>query len=121
MNKLILHLDDEPAIREILSATLTGYGYRVMSAATPTEALKAAELERPDLFISDLQLEEGDGLETIAQLRSMHPGVRVIILTGVLIDPRVAAKSIARDVDAYLPKTGSLTGIVAEVQRLTKT
>lgn len=119
MSKLILHLDDEPAIREILAATLTGHGYRVVSATTPDEALNAARQERPDLFISDLQLDEGDGLETIAQIRALHSDIRVIILTGVLIDPRVAGKSLARDADAYIPKTGSLAKIVEEVQRLT--
>src|SRR4051794_33860460 len=108
MSKLILHLDDEPAIREILAASLVVQGYRVVSVTTPTEALNAARHERPDLFISDLQLEEGDGLETIDQVRAIHPGIRIIILTGVLIDPRVASKSIARDADTYITKTDSL-------------
>lgn len=119
MSKLILHLDDEPAIREILAVALADKGYRVVSATNPTEALNAARLERPDLFISDLQLEEGDGLETIEQIRTMHPGLRVIILTGVLVDPRIASKSIARGVDTYLTKTDSLAKILAEVKRLT--
>lgn len=119
MSKLILHLDDEPAIREILAATLTGQGYRVVSVTTPTEAVNAAKQERPALFISDLQLDEGDGLETIAQIRALHPGIKVIILTGVLIDPRVASKSIAREVDVYMAKTGSLASIIQEVDRLT--
>lgn len=118
MSKLILHLDDEPAIREILAVALADKGYRVVSATNPTEAINAAKKERPDLFISDLQLDEGDGLETIGQIRAMHPGVRVIILTGVLIDPRVASKSIARDVDAYMTKTDSLAKILEEVKRL---
>lgn len=118
MSKLVLHLDDEPAIREILAATLAAQGYRVASAATPTEALAAAQQERPDLLISDLQLEEGDGLETISQLKALIPGLRVIILTGVLIDPRVARQSVASNVDCYLAKTGSLSQILDAVQRL---
>jgi CheY-like chemotaxis protein len=118
MSKLVLHLDDEPAIREILAATLLAHGYRVASAATPTEAMDAARLNPPDLLISDLQLEEGDGLETIAQLQALQPGIKVIILTGVLIDPRVAKQSVARGVDCYLAKTGSLSQILEAVERL---
>ncbi len=118
MSKLILHLDDESAIREILADSLADFGYRVVSVSTPTEALQAAAQERPDLFISDLQLEEGDGLETIAQVRTLHPGLRILILTGVLIDPRIARQSIAKEVDAYLPKTEPLARILQEVQRL---
>jgi CheY-like chemotaxis protein len=121
MSKLILHLDDEPAIREILAAALSSYGYRVVSATTPTEALNAAKQERPDLVISDLQLEEGDGLETVEQLKAQFPGLPVIILTGVLVDQRIAQKSLAKNVEVYLPKTGSLAVIVEEVKRLVGT
>ncbi len=118
MSKLILHLDDEPGIREILATALAEYGYRVVSVTTPTEAVHAAEQQRPDLFISDLQLDEGDGVETIAKLRTLHADLRIIILTGVLLDPGVAGDSIARHVDAYLPKTDSLAKIIGEVRRI---
>jgi len=118
MSKLILHLDDEPSIREILADSLTEQGYQVVSVSTPTEALQAATQRRPDLFISDLQLEEGDGLETIGQIHALHPELRIMILTGVLIDPRVARQSIAREADAYLAKTEPLAKILQEVRRL---
>lgn len=118
MSKLILHLDDESSIREILADSLTENGYRVVSVTTPTEALQAATQNRPDLFITDLQLDEGDGLETIGQIRALHPGLPIMILTGVLIDPRIAGRSIARDVEVYLPKTEPLAKILQEVQRL---
>ena len=119
MSKLILHLDDEPAIREIIATTLGTQGFGVRSVPTPTEAVNAAREERPDVFISDLQLDEGDGFETIEQVRALHPDLKVIILTGVLIDPRVAAKAITREGDVYLTKTGTLAKIVQEVRRLT--
>ncbi len=119
MSKLILHLDDEPAIREVLAASLTDLGYRVISVATPTEAFTAIAHDRPHLIITDLQLNEGDGLEAIAGLRTKVPGVPIIILTGVLIDPRVAKKSVAVHADAYLSKTSPLAKILEEIRRLT--
>lgn len=118
MSKLILHLDDEPAIREILAAHLTAQGYRVFSAGSPADALNYVAQNKPDLVISDLQLDQGDGLETIAQLRALVPDVPIIMLTGVLIDPRVARQSVARNVDAYLQKTAPLASILEEVRRL---
>ena len=39
--KRILHIDDEPEIREILAACLQSQGYEVLSVATPTEAFQA--------------------------------------------------------------------------------
>jgi len=118
MSKVILHLDDEPAIREILAAYLTQKGYRVVSAETPTEALQAIGKEHPDLIITDLQLGDGDGLETVDQMRTAQPGVPIILLTGVLIDPRVARQSLANKVDAYLQKTLPLQKLSDEIDRL---
>jgi two-component system KDP operon response regulator KdpE len=118
MSKLILHLDDEPAIREILAAALTAHGYRVLSVTTSAEALHAAKQEPPDLLISDLQLEEDDGLQAIAQVRALLPGLPVIILTGVLVDARIAQESVAREADSYLTKTTPLAKIIEEVRRL---
>ena len=119
MSKLILHLDDEAVIRELIASLLTSQGYRVVSVGSPTEALNAATQHHPDLFISDLQLDEGDGLESIREIRAKLPGVPVIILTGVLLDPRVAAQSVAREANAYIPKTASLSKVLEEVRRLT--
>jgi CheY-like chemotaxis protein len=118
MSKLILHLDDEPAIREVVAASLTDQGYRVVSVATPREAFSAIAQERPDLLITDLQLDEGDGLEVIAGLRAQLPGIPIVILSGVLIDPRVAEKSVASLADLYLPKTSPLGQIMKEIRRL---
>lgn len=118
MSKLILHVDDEPEIRDILQLALSGRGHRMVAAASAFEACKVAEQERPDLIIADMQLADRDGLELIRELRVKLPGVPVVLLTGVLIDPRVAEKSLGREVDLYLSKTTPLQKIIAEVERL---
>jgi CheY-like chemotaxis protein len=118
MTKTILHIDDEESIREILAELLTGLGYAVRSVATTSEALAAAQEAAPDLIISDLQLHEADGLETIAALREVRPGIPVILLTGVLIDPRIADATVGRLVSAYIQKTSSLAEIVEKVVKL---
>lgn len=118
MSKVILHVDDEPEIREILQIALGGRGHRVISAASAMEAEKFVESERPDLIIADMQLSDRDGLEMIRDLRIKLPDVPVALLTGVLIDPRVARKSLGREVDCYLSKTTPLQQIIAEAERL---
>lgn len=118
MSKTILHIDDEEAIREIVAELLSAQGYRVVSVSTPGEALIAAKENLPDLIISDLQLDEADGLKTIAQLRELRPDVPVILLTGVLIDPKVARETVGKLVSSYVEKTRPLAEIITEVARL---
>lgn len=118
MSKSILHIDDEESIRQILAELLTESGYEVRSAASPTEALAAAKLKAPDLIISDLQLNEADGLNTIAQLKEFLPGTPVILLTGVLIDPRVADATLGPLVSAYVEKTRPLSVVLEKIRQL---
>jgi len=118
MSKTILHIDDEQTIREIVGELLKARGYRVRSVATPGEALVAAREATPDLVISDLQLDEADGLKTIAQLREITGAIPVILLTGVLIDPKVARETVGRLVSSYIEKTRPLSEFLAEVVRL---
>ncbi|MEI6107019.1 MAG: response regulator [Opitutae bacterium] len=118
MSKMILHLDDEEAIRDIVGEVLKAQGYRVLSVATPRDAIAAAREEVPNLVISDLQLEEADGLQTIAQLRAIKATLPVILLTGVLIDPRLVRDTVGKLVSSYIEKTRPLSDIVDEVVRL---
>jgi DNA-binding NtrC family response regulator len=116
--KKILHVDDEVAIREILGAYLSHQGYEVTSVATPTEALQAAGRATPDLLICDLQLEESDGLDVIDRVRAVVPGLPVILLTGVMLTPRVAQETVQKRNLVYLDKTAPLNRLGVEIRRL---
>ncbi len=118
MSKLILHVDDEPEIREVLQAALEDEGYQVVGAADALEAAKLLADRQPDLLIADMQLTDRDGLAMIREFRGRQPGLKTILLTGVLIDPRVARRTLGEHVDAYVAKTTSLTEILAEIRRL---
>jgi DNA-binding NtrC family response regulator len=116
--KRILHIDDEADIREVLAAYLQDQGFEVVSVAGPTEAFQAIQRAQPDLVICDLQLDESDGLQTIDQLRVVLPEVPVILLTGVLLVPRIAQETMQKRRLVYLDKTQSLQRIVDEIRRL---
>ncbi len=74
-------LEDEPELRELLSEVLEARGHRIRSFATVRAA--AALLERPpDLFITDLTLPDGDALGLLARLRTRHPELPVLIVSG---------------------------------------
>jgi CheY-like chemotaxis protein len=118
MPKHILIVDDEVEIRDLLGLFLTSQGYRVTALESADEALRLVHSDRPDLIISDLQLEESDGLAMIEKLRVSLPDTPVILLTGVLFDAQVFRDTLSKKVSAYLLKTAPLAKIKAEIERL---
>ena len=118
MKKRILIVDDEADIRELLQLFLQANGYLVTSVATAREAVDSVRSAVPDLLISDLQLEESDGLEMIGRLRKMSPNLPVLLLTSIIFDEKVVAESVSKLVSSYLPKTTPLNRVLAEVRRL---
>jgi CheY-like chemotaxis protein len=118
MKKHILMVDDEAEVRAILDVLLTGKGYRVTEASSGLEAMRVLKAEAADLIISDLQMEDSDGLELIGEIKKTQPDVPVILLTGVLFDPEVVRDTISKKVSCYIEKTAPLSRILEEVQRL---
>ncbi len=118
MTKHILTIDDEGPILEMLHAALTAQGYRVTGADSAREALRIVKQDPPQLIISDLQLEDSDGLELVEELKSILPNVPIILLTSVLFDPEVIEENVMKKVSAYVPKTESLKKLTQVVQHL---
>jgi len=114
----LLLIDDEAPIRELLSHFLSTSGYRVQTAAGVHEALREVRKEAPDLVISDLQLDDGDGFEMIKEIKTLCPATPVILLTGVLFDGEVVDKTLKDLIDRYLEKTTPLTKIAQTVKEL---
>ena len=118
MKQHILIVDDEADIRDLLAQFLTVSGYRTTAVASAAEALKVGQQDPPDLIMADLQLEDADGLEMIAELKALLPDKPVILLTGVLFDPEVVRDVLSTKVACYLEKTSSLARILEAVQHL---
>jgi two-component system phosphate regulon response regulator PhoB len=80
----ILVVDDEPDITALVAYHLAKAGYRVSTAASGAEALRAAREERPDLVILDLMLPGVSGYDVLAEMRTREEtrDVGVILLTA---------------------------------------
>jgi DNA-binding NtrC family response regulator len=57
-------------------------GFDVVAVSNGSEALKTAALNEPTLAVVDMRMPDMDGLETIARLHELHPGMRTALLTG---------------------------------------
>jgi two-component system, OmpR family, phosphate regulon response regulator PhoB len=112
----ILVVDDEPDILALVTYHLAKSGYRVSTAATGPEALRAARDERPALIVLDLMLPGMSGFEVLEQLRadSATSGIAVLMLTARREEPdRIRGLSIGAD--DYLTKPFSPQELVLRV------
>lgn len=78
----ILVVDDDPGIRRALHALLSRAGYQVTQARDGSEAIRMWRDQGGDLVITDLHMPEKDGIETIIELMSQTPGIRIIAMSG---------------------------------------
>ena len=84
MSASILVVDDEPDISALVAYHLAREAYRVRTASSGPEAIRAAELERPDLIVLDLMLPGMSGLQVLEELRRRPEtqDIPVILLTA---------------------------------------
>lgn len=79
----VLILDDESTLRTALFRLLDRKSYNVVTAQRIEEAKSFCAADKPfDLAIVDVNLPDGDGLEFMTYLKSIYPGIEIIILTG---------------------------------------
>ena len=78
----VLLVDDEAGVRKLLRKVLEAGGYAVLEAGNGREALARIRQRPVDLMLTDLVMPEKEGLDTIRELRSQYPGVRVIAMSG---------------------------------------
>ena len=77
-------MDDDPLVRRVGQLTLERAGYAVAVASSIAEALGIAASARIDAAIVDYFLASGEcGCDLIAPLRSVHPSIRITILSGL--------------------------------------
>jgi CheY-like chemotaxis protein len=86
---LILIVEDDEATKGFLADNLAADGFRVASAASAAEGLRAIEVRRPALVLLDLRLEGSSGLDVLDRVRAadglasrIDPDLPVIVLTG---------------------------------------
>jgi hypothetical protein len=80
----ILLVEDDPAVRRLLTHMLEGSGYRVLSSANGDEALALADAGKldVDLVLSDYVLPGISGVELCTALRRRFPELRILLMTG---------------------------------------
>ena len=79
---LLLAVDDEVGVRESLKMVFCK-DYRLLEAASVDAAIHKVQEERPQVVLLDILMPKSDGIEILRQIKAIHPGCEVIMLTGV--------------------------------------
>lgn len=78
----LLLVDDDAPFRQRLETMLSRKGFAVTAIGSLAEARVEAARLKPKFAIVDMRLEDGNGLDLVAELRAMSTDVRIVMLTG---------------------------------------
>jgi CheY-like chemotaxis protein len=116
----ILVIDDEPALRSVLSTMLEVFGYSVVEAGSATFALSLLEEIKPDLILTDVMMPDMDGLTLIRRMRSepSWSDIPVLVISAKTTpDDRMAAEMAGAS--GFLAKPFSAADLKAALRSLT--
>jgi two-component system nitrogen regulation response regulator GlnG len=110
----ILLLDDDAAIRTVVTQALRRAGHAVTAVASLAECRRALAGGIPDVLVTDVVLPDGDGIDAAAALVAEHPELPVIVLSA-----RNTLSTAVRATEAgafdYLPKPFDLDALASAV------
>jgi DNA-binding response OmpR family regulator len=107
VNASILIVEDDPALRQMLTWELGDLGYRVSAAKDCGEALDLASRGSFEVALLDFRLPDGTGLELLAALRSRCPALPVIMISA-LAGAEVRAQALRLGAVRFLSKPASV-------------
>src|SRR6202044_178572 len=100
----VLLVDDDEAIREMMTATLAHKGFDVVAANNVTEALKLITTESFDALITDLHMPNpSDGFAVITAMRHIQPKALTLLVSGYP-DVKSAMDAILLEADEIIVK-----------------
>jgi CheY-like chemotaxis protein len=111
----ILLVDDDPAVRAIVSQLLADRGYDVATASDGDEALKIAETTSIDLLLTDIVMRGMSGRETADRLRELRPGIAVLYMSGYT-DDAIVRRGLLRQGTAFIQKPFSSEELARKVR-----
>ena len=116
----LLVVDDVPDILNLLKATLTFKGYRVVTAPNGEDALAMIRQEKPALIIADILMPKMDGFSLVHYLR-LSPDLRdipVVFLSATYVAPEDREFAIAIGVTRFLEKPVDLEAFLPVISDL---
>jgi two-component system phosphate regulon response regulator PhoB len=116
-NKLILVVEDEPAIREMVRFALARAEFRVAEAGTAQEARLRIADERPDLILMDWMMPGASGIELTRELKGSATTRDIpVIMVTARAEEEDKVRGLNTGCDDYVSKPFSFPELIARIQ-----
>jgi len=117
----VLIVDDHPIVRKGLAGLIREEPDLEVcgEAADATEALALVEKLAPDLVLVDLSLKSGHGIELIKQVKSVRPGIRMLV-SSMHDESLYAERALRAGAMGYVNKQEATESIVEAIRRVLK-
>lgn len=99
----ILIVDDEPDIAEVMGDRLAANGYDVRIASSARACYQAVSEDIPGLILLDVQMPEVSGMEALAELKSAHPDLPILMVSASTAQT-AAREAVDKGAEGYLLK-----------------
>jgi DNA-binding response OmpR family regulator len=81
-SQAIVVADDDERMRELMVRMLSAEGYEVLAAEDGRQAIALVRQRSCYALITDLEMPEQEGIETIREIRRSHPTLRIVVISG---------------------------------------
>jgi DNA-binding NtrC family response regulator len=113
----VLVVDDEDALRTVLSSELLNEGYEVHSAADGDDAITELDKGQYDLVLLDIKMPRMNGFEVLKHIKQNHAKTKVVMLTG-FADLKNAIESKKLGADDFVSKPYDLVDLLTTIERV---
>jgi len=115
----ILVVEDDKALREVISKGLKKFGYGVLEAANGGEALLICEKRKApiDLILTDVVLPQMSGRELVERLEETRPGMKVLYMSGYT-ENAIVNNGILKDNVGFLQKPFKVNVLVLKIREI---
>jgi DNA-binding NtrC family response regulator len=116
MPKQIVIIDDEKIVCDMAQRILTQEGYEVETFTDSTQALERIKDKKFDLVITDLKMENIDGMDILKEVNQRYPDTKVIMLTAyATLD--AAIEAIRERIFDFFPKPVKIEDLKRSVHK----
>ncbi len=111
----ILVVDDEKGMRELLEIMLSQQGYRVTLAGSGRQACEMLEKTPFDLVVTDIRMEDLDGIGVLRKAKALHPET-VVVLISAFATADTAVEAMKEGAYDFIPKPFQIKDLQSIVQ-----